>query len=192
MAGRHGPPSQTTFYLSLATAALRGLLVAAALALGFFVLSKAFPSGDTTPTSTPGGQQETTAVPPVSPSPSEVPTRNVPETKDPSEITVQVLNGTDISGLASDTAQILEEAGYQISTIADAATSYEVTTIFHVPKRKADAQLLRDAFFPGAVLEVAGDDIKVDITVNVGADYAASLDQGGGGQSEETPAEEAT
>lgn len=189
MAGRHGPPSQTTFYLSLATAALRGLLVAAALALGFFVLSKAFPTGDAVSTSTPGGQPPTTISPLPTEQPTDLPTRNVPEPKDPSDITVQVLNGTDVSGLASDTAAILEEeGGYQISTIADAATSYEVTTIFHVPKRKVDAQLLRDAFFPGAVLEIAEDDVKVDITVNVGADYAATLDEGGGN----TPEEEST
>jgi hypothetical protein len=170
----------------LATAALRGLLVAAAIVLGLFVLSKAFPSGDSPPTTTPGEQQETlTTAAPVSPSPSDKPTRAVPETKDPSEITLQVLNGTDVSGLASDTAQLLEEAGYQISTIADAETSYDVTTLFHVPKRKADAQLLAEAFFPGAVLEVAEDDIKVDITVNIGADYAATLEEGGSEQPEE-------
>jgi LytR cell envelope-related transcriptional attenuator len=188
LAGRHGPPSQTTFYLSLATAALRGLLVAAALALGFFVLSKAFPSGDAPSTTTPGEQQETlTTAAPVSPSPTDKPPRAAPEAKDPSEITLQVLNGTDVSGLASDTAQLLEEQGYQISTIADAETSYEVTTLFHKPKAKADAQFLADAIFSGAVLEVADDDIKVDITVNIGADYAATLEESGS-----EPEEEAT
>ena len=185
MAGRHEPPSQTTFYLSLATAALRGLLVVAALALGLFVLSKAFPSGDTPPTTTPGGQETLTTASPISPLPTDQPTREVPEPKDPSEITLQVLNGTDVSGLASDTAQLLEDQGYQISTIADAQTSYEVTTLFHKPKAKADAQFLADAIFPGALLEVAGDDIKVDITVNIGADYAASLEEGGAAPEEE-------
>ena len=40
MAGRHEPPSRTSFYLSVATAALRAVLVVAALALGVFILSK--------------------------------------------------------------------------------------------------------------------------------------------------------
>jgi len=187
LAGRHGPPSQTTFYLSLATAALRGLLVAAALALGFFVLSKAFPTDNTVPTGTPGGQPPTTISPLPTEQPTDQPTRNVPEPKDPSDITLQVLNGTDVSGLASDTAAILEEAGYQISTIADAATSYEVTTLFHKAKRKVDAQLLAQAIFPGldVLLEIAEDGVKVDITVNVGADYAASLEEGGANAPEE-------
>jgi hypothetical protein len=173
----------------LATAALRGLLVAAALALGLFVLSKAFPSGDGAPVTTPGEQQETVTTLPSAPaSPTGKPPRTAPQPKDPSEITLQVLNGTDVSGLASDTAEVLEEAGYQISTIADAETSYEVTTLFHKRKSKADAELLRDAFFPGAALEVAEDDIKVDITVNIGADYAATLEEGGA----ESPEDEAT
>lgn len=164
--------------------------MAAALALGFFVLSKAFPSGDTPPTTTPGEQEETltTSAPPVISSPTGKPPRTAPEPKDPSDITLQVLNGTDVSGLASETAERLKAEGYQISTIADAETSYEVTTLFHVPKRKADAELLAEAFFPGAVLEVAEDDIKVDITVNIGADYAATLEEGGS----ETPEDEAT
>ena len=193
MAGRHGPPSQTTFYLSLATAALRGLLVVGALALGFLVLSKAFPPGDSAPVSTPGDQEETLTLTtaPTSPAPTgKQSPRGQPTPLDPSEITLQVLNGTDVSGLAASTAETLEQEGYQISTIADAETTYEVTTLFHKPKRKADAQLLRDAFFPGAVLEVADESVKVDITVNIGADYAASAE--GGGDPSESPDEEAT
>lgn len=190
MAGRHEPPSQTTFYLSLATAALRGLLVVGALALGFLVLSKAFPSGDGAPVTTPGEQQETLTTLPTPPPETETPGRTPPSPLDASEITIQVLNGTDVSGLASDTAELLEEAGYQISTIADAETSYDVTTIFHKPKRKVEAQILQGGFFPTATLEVADEDVKVDITVNVGADYAATQDSGA--SPAESPDEEST
>lgn len=177
MAGRHGPPSQTTFYLSLATAALRGLLVVAALALGFFVLSKAFPSGDGAPTGTPGGQPVTFS-PPVSPSPVESPTRQVPEPLDPSDITIQVLNGTEVSGLAADTAELLEAEGYDIQTISDAPSAYTQTTLFHTRKRRADAEVMRQAFFPTAALEIAEEDVKVDITVILGSDYAESAGAG--------------
>lgn len=176
MAGRHGPPSQTTFYLSLATAALRGLLVVAALALGFFVLSKAFPSGDGAPTTTPGATDPTS--PPVSPSPTGSPTRDVPQPLDPSEIEVQVLNGTEVSGLAADTAELLEAEGYNVGTIGDAETAYDQTTIFHLRKRKVDAQVLQQVFFSTAVLEIAEDDTKVDITVTLGSDYAESAGNG--------------
>ena len=155
----------------MATAALRGLLVVAALALGFFVLSKAFPTGDqaqpVTPVDTP-----LTSPPVTSPSPATSPPRNVPQPSDPADVSVQVLNGTNVSGLAAETAEILEQAGYDISTIDDAPTSYDVTTIHHRPRARVDAQTLAAQFFPTAVLEVAADDVKVDITVNIGADYA--------------------
>ena len=183
MAGRHGPPSQTTFYFSLATAALRGLLVVAALALGFFVLSKAFPSSDEGTTGTPS--DPATFSPSVSPSVAPSPTREVAEPLDPSEIEVQVLNGTDVAGLAADTAEILEAEGYNIGTIADAETSYETTTIFHLRKRRVDAQVLQQAFFPTGVLEIAEDDTKVDITVILGSDYVE-------GTATETPEETPT
>ena len=189
MAGRHGPPSQATFYLSLATAALRGLLVVAALALGFFVLSKAFPSGGEPPAQ-PGGDVVNTTPPTTSPSVVDSPTRDVAEPLPPNEIKVQVLNGTEVSGLAADTAEILEQAEYDIVTIEDAEAPYEQTTIFHVPKRKIDAQLLRDAYFPTALLEVADEDTQADITVIIGSDYvdAQGAGGGGGGNSEESPA----
>jgi hypothetical protein len=174
----------------LATAALRGLLVVAALALGFLVLSKAFLPDDSVPATTPGEGQETLTTEPTSPAPTEQPTRAQPTPLDPSEITLQVLNGTDVSGLASDTAERLEAEGYQISTISDAETSYEVTTLFYKPKRKVDAQILLQQFFPTAQLEVADEGVKVDITVNIGADYAASIE--GDGAVSETPEEEAT
>ncbi len=149
-----------------------------AIALGILVLSKAFPSGDSAPVTTPGDQQETLTTAPTSPAPTEQPMRVQPSPLDASEIMVQVLNGTDLSGLASDTAELLEEAGYQISTIADAETTYEVTTLFHKPKRKVDAELLKAQFFPTADLQVADEDVKVDITVNIGADYAATQEEG--------------
>ena len=157
----------------------------AALALGFFVLSKAFPSDDAAPTGTPGGGA-TTFSPPVATTPTEPPTRDVAEPLDPSEIEVQVLNGTDVSGLAAETAEQLEAEGYNIGTISDAPTSYDTTTIFHLRKRRVDAQVLQQAFFPTAILEIAEEDTKVDITVILGADYA------GAGATEETPEETPT
>lgn len=148
----------------------------AALVLGFFVLSKAFPSGDQASTSTPGGGTVISTSPPVSPSVVPSTGRQPPEPLPPEDIKLQVLNGTDVSGLAADTAQILEDAGYQVPTIGDAEVNYDVTTIFYVPKRKTDAEVLQQAFFPTAVLEVADEKLQVDITINIGADYADSLE----------------
>ena len=163
----------------MATAALRGLLVVAAIALGLLVLSKAFLPGDSVPPTTPVEQDTTLTTAPTSPATTAAPPiRTQPSPLDPSEIKLQVLNGTEVSGLAGDTAELLEDAGYDIQAIGDAETSYEITTLFHKPKRKADAELLKLQFFPGAELQIADDDVKVDITVNIGADYAAGQEEG--------------
>lgn len=172
MAGKHEPSSGGSFYLSLATAALRFALVIAALALGVFVLSRAFPSGDE---ATPIGPTQ-----PASPaatetaSPPEVTTEpEPPATNEPSEIAVQVLNGTDVSGLAADAAEILEADGYDIRTVGDAQNKpYAVTEIFFKRAFEADAAILGDEYFPGAELQDTAPDAQVSITVILGEDYA--------------------
>ena len=172
MAGRHEPSSGGSFYLSLATAALRAALVIAAFALGIFVLSKAFPSGGEAVPITP---TQTTPPPATGASPApEVTTEpETPPTHEPSEIAIQVLNGTDVQGLAEDTAALLEDEGYEVTTIEDAQNKpYEVTEIFFKKRFEADAEVLRDSYFPGAELQDTAPDAPEDITVIVGLDYA--------------------
>jgi hypothetical protein len=173
LAGRHEPSSGGSFYLSLATAALRFVLVIAALALGVFVLSRAFPSEDEaapiTPTqpASPAGT-ETTPPPEVTTEPE------APATHEPGEIALQVLNGTDIGGLAADAAEILETDGYDVQTVDDAQSKpYEVTEIFFKRAFEADATILRDQYFTGAELQDTAPDAQISITIILGEDYAA-------------------
>jgi hypothetical protein len=172
LAGRHEPSSGGSFYLSLATAALRAILVIAALALGIFVLSRAFPSGEEAAPVTPGGAP--TTAPPTGTSPApDATTPEAPPTHQPSEISIQVLNGTDAAGLGQDTAELLEDEGYDVPTIGDAQNKpYEVTEIFFKRRFEADAAVLRDRFFPGAELHNTAPDAAVAITVILGLDYA--------------------
>lgn len=177
MAGKHEPSSGGSFYLSLATAALRFVLVVAALALGVFVLSKAFPTGgEAAPLSpsqpaSPAGT-ETTPPPEVTTEPEE------PVTHEPSEIRLQVLNGTDEAGLAADAAEVLEVDGYDVRTVDDAPNKpYEVTEIFFKRAFEADAGVLRDQYFGGAELQDTAPDAQVSITIILGEDYAAAQEQ---------------
>lgn len=173
MAGKHEPSSGGSFYLSLATAALRFVLVIAALALGVFVLSRAFPSGDEAAPIAPAqpvspAGTETTPPPEVTTEPE------APATHEPSEIALQVLNGTDIGGLAADAAEILETDGYDVQTVDDAQSKpYEVTEIFFKRAFEADATILRDQYFPGAELQDTAPDAQISITIILGEDYAA-------------------
>jgi hypothetical protein len=174
LAGRHEPSTGSSFYLSLATAALRAGLVVAALVLGVFVLSKAFPSsGGDLPTTTPGGGT-TTESPTAAPTETGTEVTESPrvrETHDPSEVELQVLNATDTSGLAEDTANLLEEAGYQIRTFTNADTDPGQTTLFHRRGFKADAQALVEQYFPTGTLEEADPDLPVDISIVLSSDY---------------------
>jgi hypothetical protein len=96
-----------------------------------------------------------------------------PATNEPGEIALQVLNGTDVSGLAADAAEILEADGYDVRTVDDAQNKpYEVTEIFFKRRFEADAQVLRDQYFPDATLQDAAPDAQVSITVIIGEDYA--------------------
>ena len=171
----------------MATAVLRGALVVAALALGVFVLSKAFPSGDggVTTVTPGGGGGETTISESPSPSPATSPQGggggggggggDSGEAREPSEVELYVLNGTDVSGLADSTQDVLEEAGYRVLTVGNAQGGPYETSVIRFKKRfRADAELLRDQFFPGASLEQAAPDAQAQVTVILGDDYAAA------------------
>jgi LytR cell envelope-related transcriptional attenuator len=175
LAGRHEPGSRGSFYLSLATAALRAGLVLAAVVLGVFVLSRAFPSdGEASVPSTPD-QTATTPAPTTPPADGDETGGGgggQPETHDPADVQVQVLNDTDVSGLAEDTQMLLEDEGYQVPTIGNYDGTVDRTTIFFRPQYRADAQALRDSLFTTAALEEADPDLRgVDLTVVLAQDY---------------------
>lgn len=179
MNGKHEPPSRATFYVSLATGALRAALVAAALVVGVFVLSRAFPQTEApTPQATGGpttSPEETTPAPDQTTPPPQQPSPDV------KGVRLAVLNGTSETGLAASTAQSLKELGYRVDEedIGDAAAKpYEVTTLFFRNDSRREAKHLRDTVFKGAKLEpaTASLDPDVRITVVVGEDWAAEHD----------------
>lgn len=178
MAGSHEPGSRGSFYLSLVTAALRAVLVLAAVVLGVFVLSKAFPSGgEATVPQTPG--EPATSPSPTTPSPTGEQTGGggggggATETHDPEDIRTQILNGTDVGGLAADTQALLEEAGYDVVTVGDADNKpVERTIVTYARRFRADAEALQAEFFADAELQQAAPDADADITVTLGVDYA--------------------
>ncbi|HEX2025795.1 MAG TPA: LytR C-terminal domain-containing protein [Actinomycetota bacterium] len=165
----------------MATAALRGVLVVAAVILGVFVLSRAFPTGGDGVSVSP--EQAPTTAPPTSPPPTGDQGGGggggggggQTEVHDPSEFRIQVLNGTDVSGLAAETQAMLEEEGYRVPSVSDAPDKpVERTTITYIREFRADAEALQQQFFPDAQLESAAPDADADITITLGVDYAES------------------
>lgn len=179
MAGKHEPPTNSSFYLSLATSTLRAILLVAAVVVGVVVLARAFDTNasddlagtsprtsepaDGTPSASPGG-----ASPGNSPSPSP----DAQQSPQVEGVVVQVRNGTSTTGLAASTSETLEAAGYSMQDPTNAEAT-DTTTLFFAPDAEAAAQAMQERFFPDAVLTAAPDAFPadVDITVILGADY---------------------
>lgn len=90
----------------------------------------------------------------------------------PSDVTVRVLNGVGTAGLAGQTAQDLQAAGFQPGGIGDADRfGYDRTVIQHRPDTRAAAELLRD--YLGGVAELAEVDGlgNVDVVLVLGEDF---------------------
>ena len=191
----HQPPTNRSFYLSLAASTLRFAIIVALVIGGIVVIDQAFPAlgdggggggggGATTPltggtlggtggtgTETTGPTGETaTGGTGAEPSPTVVGVR------------IAVFNGAGVSGLAGDTQARLEELGY-IATQdpADAPTQYPVTTIYYTaPKDKVEADYLASSFFKKLdgveVVRLEPDTADIDpstqVAIFLGNDYA--------------------
>lgn len=175
MAGRHEPSSSGSFYLSLSTAALRAMLVVGAIALGVFVLAKAFPTGAG---SVPPVATDTTESPSPDTSPDDGDangdTDEPPTAPDVSGLEIQVLNGTSVSGLAECTANVLEQReGFQDVIFGDAqGSSYPTSQIAYRPNAQEAAEYLQATYFEGAQLERAAQGTEVRLSVILGDEYA--------------------
>ena len=188
----HQPPTNRSFYLSLAASTLRFAIIVALVIGGIVVIDQAFSAsssgdgggdgggatvpltggtigGTGTDTTGPTGETATGGTRPE-PSPTVVGVR------------IAVFNGAGVSGLAGDTQARLEELGY-IATQdpADAPTPYPVTTIYYnAPKDRVEADYLANSFFKKLdgveVVRLEPDTADIDpstqVAIFLGNDYA--------------------
>ena len=190
----HQPPTNRSFYLSLAASTLRFAIIVALVIGGIVVIDQAFPalssgSGDgggdgggaTAPLT--GGTIGGTGTDATGPT-GETATGGTGAEPSPTVVGVRiaVFNGAGVSGLAGETQARLEELGY-IATQdpADAPTSYPVTTIyFNAPKDKVEADYLASSFFKKLdgveVVRLEPDTADIDpstqVAIFLGNDYA--------------------
>lgn len=183
--GAHEPPTNRSFYLSLAASTLRFAIIVALVIGGIVVIDQAFPAlsssdGDTTVPLTGG-------TPTASESPTPAPTGATGNEAEPTPtvegVRIAVFNGAGVSGLASETQiKLVDEYGYVAAQDpADAPAPYPVTTIYYrAPKDEIEAQFLADDFFkklddvevvrlePGT----ADIDRSAQLAIFLGTDYA--------------------
>ena len=140
--GRHSSPRQWRYYLSILKYALPWILVAvvgiSAVWAGVGALGNDELDPSKGPTvskaEAPKSRSEPTAeATPVEPEESPEEPKEEPEEEEvpliTDGITVQVLNGTNVSGADQTMADRLEELGYQVINVVPASITYEETTV---------------------------------------------------------------
>ena len=97
---------------------------------------------------------------------------NTKETKSKSEITIEVLNATSRSGLASSVAEKLKDEGYNVTKIGNyKTTSNMTTTIISRTDSNEYAKKVKSFLGIGTVKTEKEESSKVDVTVILGSDY---------------------
>ena len=149
--------------------------------------------------SAPGGARRTAAAPPAAtaqPDTSAAPTTTTappttttrattttetPTTRRTTEptlrpaggVTVQVLNGAWVAGLANRVAAQVRTAGYDVVAARTALGSYSVSRVYYTGGHRADAEAFKDRFPAFAVVEPAPANLsrRVALHVVIGKDY---------------------
>lgn len=171
--GKHSLEDSGSFWRSLVLFVLKwvGIAVLPALAVFGIISLLTQSASDGEPQAQP--TVEATFSPSPSPSPSPAPSPT-PEPSPTPKGPVQVLNGTTTRGLAASAAEELEQAGYEIAGLGNAASQYERTTVFFQPGHEALANEIA-AFLGADVIEPAPDSLQneIPVTVVLGDDFEA-------------------
>ena len=88
-----------------------------------------------------------------------------------SEISIEVLNATSRTGLASSVAEKLKEEGYNVTKIGNYKTTVSVKTSVINRTSTNYAKEIKSFLGKGVVKSELQDDAKVDVTVILGSDY---------------------
>ena len=90
-----------------------------------------------------------------------------------SGVTVQVLNGVWVTGLAHRVAGQVQAAGYDVVAAKTALGSYSVSRVYYTGGHRADAEAFKDRFPAFSVIEPAPANLsrRVALHVVIGKDY---------------------
>jgi hypothetical protein len=137
------------------------------------------------PPASAAGQPDTTAAPTtttVAPTTTRAPTTTAPPaTKRTTEptlrpaggVTVQVLNGVWVAGLARRVAAQVRTAGYDVVAANTALGSYSASRVYYTAGHRADAEAFKDRFPAFSRVEPAPANLsdRVALHVVIGKDY---------------------
>ena len=179
MSGRHEPPTNRSFYVSVGTSILRFVIVLALVVGGVVLLNQAFPSGGTI--AAPGGGGSTVPTsPPASPGDGKSSSKPPPTPKVVG-VKIAVFNAAGVNGLAGDTALLLQRKfGYKAVQVADAPSTASETEVFYrSPPDKIEAEEMVRLYFKSVDPQISrldpsatGVKKNVQVAVYLGTDFA--------------------
>jgi LytR cell envelope-related transcriptional attenuator len=166
----------------------RAALVLVAFLAVFTIVDRMSAPGGTrrtaaAPPASTARQAETTAAPTtkVAPTTTRAPTTAPPATKRTTEptlrpaggVTVQVLNGVWVTGLAHRVASQVRSAGYDVVAANTALGSYSSSRVYYTSGHRADAEAFRERFPAFSRVEPAPPNLsdRVALHVVIGKDY---------------------
>jgi hypothetical protein len=130
------------------------------------------PDTSSAPTPTTAAPTTTTRAPTTTTPPT---TRRAtePTLRPAGGVTVQVLNGVWVTGLAHRVAAEVRSAGYDVVAAKTALGNYSVSRIYYTGGHRADAEAFRERFPAFAVVEPAPANLsrRVALHVVIGKDY---------------------
>ncbi|MFO7548782.1 MAG: LytR C-terminal domain-containing protein [Acidimicrobiia bacterium] len=182
MSGRHVDPASSTFWRDLVFMILAIAGVAVLVFGGLWLFDRIGDDGTpatttvptTVPTTTTGETPTTTTTAPRTTTSTQPATTTTaaPEARPPSEVTVQVFNGTGVEGLAARVTEQLSDAGYRtLSAVNNPDGLVEVSRIWYQEGFLPEAIEL-SAAFPDALVEVTPDPAgPADLVVVLGASF---------------------
>lgn len=168
----------------------RIVVIVALLVVGATVLANGFADGGSAlqPGGGPSGSAAASETPSGSPSGTTSPTAtSTPAPQDPSEVLIQVFNGTNVTGLGATAETFLEGKGYTVNAGAlDAPSKPVAKTIVYfrggpdAAQNESNATRMAKKYFKGAKVQELDPEIDdlvektTQVVVVVGDDYAAT------------------
>lgn len=178
--GKHATQTPATFYRDLVIMVLGILVVGALVFLILYLLADEPATGPTSTTTTTVEETTSTTTPATSTTVDESTSTTAPassttvQLRQPSEITVVVLNSIGVDGAAGRLTSDLAAQGFQTLTPDNYQPEVDPSRIWFREGFAAEAALMVD-FIPGATVEPLPDDstaVGADIVIVLGTGYS--------------------
>jgi len=133
----------------------------------------AVPEPDTSAAATPTSSAPATTRAPTTTAPPTTTRATEPTLRPAGGVTVQVLNGVWVAGLAHRVAAEVRTAGYDVVAARTALGNYSASRVYYTGGHRRDAEAFRDRFPAFTVVEPAPANLsrRVALHVVIGKDY---------------------